>query len=134
MTVRVKPRAYAVALDRRGRLTQEDGRPLEYEGRWTPEHLLLAALADCAATSLGYHARREELRLSAAGSASGVVARRDDSSWGFVEIECILDVELEPAPSDLRALLARAERGCFVGASLVPKPRYRWIVNGGEIR
>lgn len=25
------------------------------------------------------------------------------------------------------------ERGCFVGASLTAKPRYRWTVNGKEI-
>ena len=29
-------------------------------------------------------------------------------------------------------LLAKAERDCFVGASLVAKPSYRWIVNGRQ--
>ena len=33
-------------------------------------------------------------------------------------------------PAELAALLAKAERDCFVGASLKPSPRYRWRVNG----
>jgi hypothetical protein len=34
----------------------------------------------------------------------------------------------------VRELLARAERDCFVGASLTVKPRYSWTVNGEELR
>ena len=41
---------------------------------------------------------------------------------------------LEPAPDDVRELLARAERDCFVGASLAIEPDYRWTVDGEEIR
>ena len=43
-----------------------------------------------------------------------------------------LDLELDPAPpgEELAALLAKAERDCFVGASLKPSPRYNWRVNG----
>jgi hypothetical protein len=42
-----------------------------------------------------------------------------------------LDLELDPVPpgEELAALLAKAERDCFVGASLKPSPRYRWTVN-----
>jgi hypothetical protein len=43
-----------------------------------------------------------------------------------------LDLELDPVPpgEELAALLAKAERDCFIGASLKPAPRYRWTVNG----
>jgi len=43
--------------------------------------------------------------------------------------------ELEPEPSaeELRALVAKAERDCFVGASLTVKPAYRWRVNGADV-
>ena len=44
--------------------------------------------------------------------------REDDGRFAFVEIEVRLDVELTPAPADLEALLAKAERDCFIGASL----------------
>ena len=30
----------------------------------------------------------------------------------------------------LRELLSKAERDCFIGASLAVKPTYRWRVNG----
>jgi hypothetical protein len=61
------------------------------------------------------------------------VTRRDeDGRYAFVEIECGLDVELDPAPEPgaLRDLLDQAEWGCFIGASLTAKPRYEWRVNG----
>ena len=43
-----------------------------------------------------------------------------------------LDLELdpEPPPEELEALLAKAERDCFVGASLTVEPAYSWRVNG----
>ena len=134
MSVRPKLHSYAIQVDSDGQLTQEDGGLLSFAGRWTPEHLVLAALASCVVTSLAYHARRAGLTHSASGSASGVVGPRDDSSWGFLEIECSIDVEVDPPPKMVEALLTRAERGCFVGASLVPKPRYRWTVNGEVVR
>jgi organic hydroperoxide reductase OsmC/OhrA len=126
---RPKERRYAIEVDSEGQITAEGGGALAFEGRWTPEHLVLAALASCSLTSLRYHARRDELSLSATSDASGVVGPRGDGSWGFLEIECRIDADLEPAPDDLSDLLARAERGCFVGASLTPKPVYRWTVN-----
>lgn len=58
--------------------------------------------------------------------------REDDGRYAFVELECRIDVELEPEPSadEVSALLAKAERDCFVGASLTARPGYRWRVNG----
>ena len=55
-----------------------------------------------------------------------------DGRFAFVEVECGLDVRLDPEPEAerLTELLALAERDCFVGASLTEKPRYEWRVNG----
>jgi hypothetical protein len=39
----------------------------------------------------------------------------------------------EPPPPELAGLIARTEEGCFVGASLMPKPTYHWRVNGVDI-
>jgi organic hydroperoxide reductase OsmC/OhrA len=126
---------YAVAVDDARRCSANGHAPIEFGADWTPEHLVLAALARCVLTSLAYHARRSSLPLSATARATGAVTERDDGSWGFVEIECRVDAELsEPIGDDVETLLARAERGCFVGGSLRPRPVYRWLVNGAEVR
>ena len=73
----------------------------------------------------------------ASASASGEWSRgaTEDGRYAFVEIDVELDLELEPVPpgEELAALLAKAERDCFVGASLKPSPRYRWRVNGRDL-
>jgi organic hydroperoxide reductase OsmC/OhrA len=100
---------------------------------WTPEHLLLAGLCRCVLTSLHHHARRAEIDVRSSGQAHGTVTRReDDGRFAFVSIEVDLEVVLGPRPDDeaLDALLAKAERDCFVGASLTAPPVYRWTVDG----
>ena len=59
--------------------------------------------------------------------------RDTDGRFAFVRIKVELDVTLDPAPRPSRELIAKAERDCFVGASLTAKPRYRWTVNGEEL-
>ncbi len=135
MSVRPKRKTYAIELDAAGALRTERGIELEVPEGWTPEHLVLAALALCSVNSLEHHARRMSLGGTTVG-ASGVVAPREkDSAWAFVEIECGIETQLEPAQNanGLRKLLGRAERGCFVGSSLTAKPRYRWTVNGERV-
>lgn len=103
---------------------------------WTPEHLVLAGLCRCVLTSLAYHARRAGIEITPRASGSGTVTRREaDSRFAFVEIVVELDVRLDPAPDDDTAatLVAKAERDCFVGASLTTSPVYRWTLNGREI-
>jgi uncharacterized OsmC-like protein len=133
--IRPKPKEYAVALDRAGLLTAEGDEPLQTGGGWTPEHLLLAAVARCGVNSLSWYAAKLEIEVEAAATATGIVTRREDGRSAFVEIGCGLDVELTPLPEEgaLRPLLMRAERGCFVGNSLIAHPRYSWVVNGKEI-
>lgn len=122
MPARPKRTEYAVEIG---------GRDLTaFDPAWTPEHLVLAALARCSLAALAHHARKDGISVDASATARGAVSRRDDGSWGFVEIECAVDARLDPQPSDPRDLLARAERGCFIGASLEPRPRYAWTVNG----
>ena len=59
--------------------------------------------------------------------------RDTDGRYAFVRIKVELDVTVEPRPPNVRELIAKAERDCFVGASLTAKPRYRWTVNGEEL-
>lgn len=125
---------YRASLDGGGRLRADEGSRLEPAEDWTPEHLVLAGLMRCTLQSLRFHARRASVGVRrSAAAAHGVVARREeDGRYAFVEIECGLDVELDPLPEDerLAELLALAERDCFVGASLAVAPRYEWRVNG----
>jgi uncharacterized OsmC-like protein len=128
---------YAIELDRSGRMWAEGRGALQADDVWSPDHLLLAALARCTLQSLRYHAGRAGLDSVGSAEASGRVTRReDDGRYAFVELDCSLDVELDETPpeTELRGLLARAERDCFVGASLTVAPRYRWRVNGNVVR
>jgi organic hydroperoxide reductase OsmC/OhrA len=130
--VRAKPKVfdYAVEVDRGGRMTIPGGAQLAPPEGWSPDHLLLAALVLCSIESLTYHARRAGREVRAAGWASGTVTKPEGSErYVFVDIECRIDVELTPRTNDVDDLLAKAERDCFVGASLVVSPRYEWRVS-----
>ncbi len=126
---------YAVSVDRDWTATSgEGGTPIPDEEAWSPEHLVLAGLARCTLTSLRFHAQQDGLELAGSADATGTVRRREpDGRYAFVEVALALDVTLEPAPEHVRELLARAERDCFVGASLTVTPAYRWTVNGEEV-
>ena len=136
MGVKAKEFRYAIELDRVGRVTADGQAPLDLDPAWTPEHLVLAGLVRCTLQSLRFHAAREGIDFLASATASARVTRRgEDDRYAFVEIAVELELEVEPMPpgDDLRELIAKAERDCFVGASLQPPPRYRWRVNGTEL-
>lgn len=127
---------YAIAVDPGGALTANGGSRLELAAAWTAEHLLLAGLVRCTLQSLHFHSQLAGLDFLATASASALVTRREeDDRYGFVQIDVELDLELEPVPpgEEVAALLAKAERDCFVGASLKPSPRYRWRINGKDV-
>lgn len=138
MSARARTFSYDVSLDRAwvarsalgGIAIQNE------EEEWTPEHLVLAGLCRCILTSFRYHARRAGLEPAASASAHGTVTRREeDGRFAFVEIRVALDVGIEapPAVDDLREIIMKGERDCFVGASLTLKPDYHWTVNGEEL-
>jgi organic hydroperoxide reductase OsmC/OhrA len=133
---RAKRLEFDVELDRSGRLVAAE-QPLQLAPEWTAEHLLLAALVRCSLTSLRYHARRVALRVeTASGRARGLVTKREaDERYAFVELEVELDVRLDPGADEqaARDLVAKAERDCFIGASLTSPPRYAWRVDGRAV-
>jgi organic hydroperoxide reductase OsmC/OhrA len=101
------------------------------EASWTPEHLLLAGLARCSLTSLRFHCVRAGVTLTASATAHGTVTQREkDGRFAFVLVTVECDVALEPKPDDATVadLLAKAERDCFIGASLTVAPAYTWRV------
>jgi uncharacterized OsmC-like protein len=127
---RAKRFEHAVSLLRDGRFSAE-GATVEVPDNWTPEHSVLAGLLDCSLTSLRYHALRYGVAVDAEGSASGTITRRQsDGRYAFVRIDVRFDVSLAPKPDEaqIAELLAKAERDCFIGASLTPAPSYTWNV------
>ena len=121
---------YAVAVDRAGRMTIPGGAQIEPGEGWSADHLVLAALVRCSIDSLVYHARRAGHEVTAAGDAVGRVTKRDsDGRYAFVAIDVRIDAQLTPRAAEPDALTAKAERDCFVGASLTIEPEYTWQVS-----
>ena len=134
-TARVLDFDVTVDSDRTAR-SGRGGNPIPRDENWSSEHLVLAGLVRCTLTSLDYSARRAGLEVVASGRAHGVVTKREeDGLYAFVAIESHFEVALDPAtdPSALRDLVGHAEKGCFVGNSLVARPSYHWTVNGKEV-
>jgi organic hydroperoxide reductase OsmC/OhrA len=126
---------YAAGIDRAGRISAEGGPPLTLGDEWSPEALVLAGLARCVLKSLRYHARREGRDVAGSAGASGTVTRREsDGRYAFVDAHAELEVDVDPPPvgDELAALLAKAERDCFVSASLTAATTFSWRVNGEE--
>ena len=132
VAAKAKEFRYAVDLGDGDVVRTEDGTPLGGGPEWTPEHLLLAALLRCSLASLRHHARRAGIEVTrAAGSANSLFARREsDGRFGVTEVSVVLDVGLEPQAGEAERaeLLEKAERDCFIGASLTVKPSYSWTV------
>ena len=97
---------------------------------WSADHLLLAALVRCSIDSFTYHARRAGHETTAAGSAQGTITKSgEDDRFRFVAISVRIEVQLQPRTNEPDDLIAKAERDCFVSASLTVKPEYEWHVS-----
>jgi organic hydroperoxide reductase OsmC/OhrA len=131
--VRAKEFHYDVTLEDGGGMIADGTSPLESADDWKPDHYLVAALLRCTLESLEYHAKRAGLESSGRAEGHAVVTRREsDDRYALVEINASLEVAVEPDPGGaaVAELLAKAERDCFVGASLTVPPAYTWTVNG----
>lgn len=134
MSTRARSFDYAVSLDETWDARSDRGGgviPGADEASWTPEHLVLAGLARCTLTSLRFHCVRAGVTLTSRAATRGTVTRREeDGRFAFVEVSFHGDVAFDPKPDEaaVAELLAKAERDCFVGASLTAKPSYSWSV------
>src|SRR5579864_4511826 len=133
MALKAREFRFAIDLQEGGSLRTEDGTRLDVDPAFSPEHLLLAALVRCSLASLRHHARRAHVEVSDThGPVRALFTKREsDGLYAAVELELDLAIHLAPKPGDkeLAELLARAEHGCFVGASLTAKPTYNWTVS-----
>ena len=130
MAVAAKTLEYAVELDEGGHFPVPGGGQFVTPEGWSADHLLLAALVRCSMDSFAYHARRAGHAVTASGSAQGTITKSgDDNRYRFVAIDVRIDAQLEPRTNETDDLVAKAERDCFVGASLTVKPSYTWHVS-----
>ena len=130
MPITAKTFEYAVEVDIAGRMTIPGGGQFVPPEGWSADHLLLAALVRCSIDGFAYHARRAGHSVTAAGSAHGTITKSgEDERYRFVDIEVQIDAQLQPRSEEPTVLIEKAERDCFVGASLVVKPRYTWRVS-----
>lgn len=113
-----------IALTADGLVNIETAPPAEFGGpgnRWSPETLLVAAVADCFALSFRAIARASRLSWqSLACEAEGVLDQRDGVTR-FVEFRIHVDLELAERADAEKAhrLLQKAERVCLITNSLV---------------
>jgi organic hydroperoxide reductase OsmC/OhrA len=121
---------YAVEVDGAGRMTIPGGGQFVPPEGWSADHLLLAALVRCSIDSFAYHARRAGHQVTASASAQGRITKSgDDGRYRFVSIEVRIEAQLDPRTNEAADVIERAERDCFVGASLNVKPAYQWHVS-----
>ena len=98
--------------------------PPEFKGTdpdlWSPEDAFVAAVGSCLAVTIVALFERERLPLRGLDvRAEGVVGRREDGRFGFVRIEQHVSLQTDDGHEDAaRALVAKAEVGCLVSASL----------------
>jgi organic hydroperoxide reductase OsmC/OhrA len=121
---------YAVEVDSAGRMTIPGGGQFVPPEGWSADHLLLAALVRCSIDSFAYHARRAGHEVAVSGEAQGTITKSgEDGRYRFVEIDVRIDAQLTPRADEAGELVAKAERDCFIGASLTLKPEYMWHVS-----
>ena len=127
MPTRAKVFEYATEVDHAGRMTIPGGAQIEPPEGWSADHLLLAALVRCSIDSFAYHARRAGHEVSAGGQGRGTITKATpEDRYAFVSIDVRIEAQLTPRATDPDDLIAKAERDCFVGASLKVKPTYTW--------
>ncbi len=131
MAMRAKEFTYDVSLEDGGAMLADGEGAIDAPEPWKPDHFLVAALLTCTLESLRYHAERAGLEASGRGEGRALVTKREDERYAVVEIAVAYEIALEPDPGDegTAELLFKAERDCFVGASLTVEPEYRWNVN-----
>jgi organic hydroperoxide reductase OsmC/OhrA len=98
------------------------GPPPQFEGKdtwWSPENLLLGALAACHHATIAAFARRHAIELREVRIEAEGLLDRTDRGLGFVSFKVRVDVDAPSAdPVALESLIRRAHDQCIVGRSL----------------
>lgn len=116
-----------VELSSTGLDVLESAPPAEYGGpgdRWSPETLLVAAVADCFVLTFKAIARASKLDWSSVSCDVEGVLDRDGDVTRFVSftVHALLDVPAGTDEARAKRLLAKAEETCLVTRSLRASP------------
>ena len=89
-------------------------------GIWSPEDLLVAAVASCFAVTMVAVAERRDLPLYALDvTGTGHLTQRDDGRFGFVAIELTAHIRTAEQSMDALSGAAKyAERACLISMAL----------------
>jgi uncharacterized OsmC-like protein len=129
VTVRAKVLRFETRLDADGLFSAAE-QELRPPAAWKSEDLVLAGLISCSLASLRHSAGRMGVTVGATAAVARctVTRREEDGRYAFVAVELEVEAALEPPLDEAQRieLAERAERGCFVGASLTVEPQYTW--------
>jgi organic hydroperoxide reductase OsmC/OhrA len=113
-----------VRLESAGKPALELAAPPEFRGgtpgMWSPEEFLVASAASCFVLTFDSVALHRDLRGYRIGvEGVGHVARRAEGRLGFVVIELLVDLAVQPGDEEKAERAARAaEQSCIVGHAL----------------
>lgn len=129
-----RPTAIAAAVDEAGKLHADGAHSLSADTGWTPEHLLLAALARRAVMSLRRLAAADGRQVHGRATASADLGG-SAAAPSLDAVRVGLDVEIAPPPGadDLAALLRAAERDTGWAVPLALPVRFSWRVNDARV-
>lgn len=90
------------------------------EGRWTPEELLLAALAGCYTTTLRAIAGTAQFNFTDLQVEASGTVRKGEAGWTFTQIVVRPNLKIATAEERDKALdlLKRAEKLCLVSRAI----------------
>ena len=112
-----------VELSSPGLANLESASPAEYGGpgdKWSPETLLVAAVADCFVLTFKAIARASKFEWSSVKCDVEGVLDREDKVTRFVsfDVRAVLDVPAGTDEARAKRLLEKAEQNCLVTRSL----------------
>jgi peroxiredoxin-like protein len=115
--------AQTVQLSSPGLAALESAPPVEFDGpgdRWSPETLLLGAVADCIALTFRAVARASKYEWTHLRCRAEGVLDRADGAVRFTEVHVHAELETPAGadPATGERLLAKAERSCLISNSL----------------
>lgn len=106
------------------------------EGRWTPEDLLLSAVASCYTTTFRAFADYSKLDCSDLGIEVEGTVKKTDSGYAFTEIVIRPTLTISDEQDQARALrlLAKAKSACLVSRALSVDQKFEPRVQTSESR
>lgn len=125
-----------VRLESEGAPLLESAGPKEFGGpgdRWSPEALLVGAVADCYLLTFEALARRSKLPYRSIRCGARGTLDKSDGRLRFVSFELQVELQLEEGADRAKAerLLHKAEQHCLVSASLTAPVNLRFEITVG---